>query len=56
MDAGMVVDAIKPCFQNKNKGTKTAAISVSGNAVIVKKITLPAMSEDELVESIKWEA
>jgi type IV pilus assembly protein PilM len=32
------------------------ALSVSGHAVIVKKIMLPPMSEDELAESIKWEA
>lgn len=56
MDAGMVVDAIKAILSEQKIKTKTAAISVSGNAVIVKKITLPAMSEDELAESIKWEA
>jgi type IV pilus assembly protein PilM len=31
-------------------------LSVSGHAVIVKKITLPEMTEEELAESIKWEA
>ncbi len=56
MDAGMVIDAIKALLAEQKIKTKTAAISVSGNAVIVKKITLPAMSEDELAESIKWEA
>lgn len=56
MDAGMVVDAIKTLLSEQNIKTKTAAISLSGNAVIVKKITLPEMSEDELAESIKWEA
>src|SRR4030066_868870 len=56
MDAGMVVDAIKALIAKQKIKTKTAAISVSGNAVIVKKITLPAMSEDELAESKKWEA
>ncbi len=56
MDAGMVVDAIKTLLSEQKIKTKTAAISLSGNAVIVKKITLPEMSEDELAESIKWEA
>ena len=56
MDAGMVIDAIKALLAEQKIKTKTAAISLSGNAVIVKKITLPAMSEDELAESIKWEA
>ena len=32
------------------------AASLSGNAVIVKKITLPVMTESELSESIYWEA
>ena len=32
------------------------AASLSGNAVIVKKITLPMMTETELAESIYWEA
>jgi type IV pilus assembly protein PilM len=32
------------------------ATSVSGNAVIVKKISLPVMTEAELAESIYWEA
>jgi type IV pilus assembly protein PilM len=32
------------------------AASLSGNAVIVKKITLPVMTESELAESIYWEA
>ena len=32
------------------------ATSVSGNAVIVKKISLPQMSTEELAESIHWEA
>ena len=36
--------------------TKEVAASLSGNAVIVKKISLPAMTEAELAESIYWEA
>src|SRR5207248_6604263 len=32
------------------------AASLSGNAVIVKKISLPVMTEAELAESIYWEA
>jgi type IV pilus assembly protein PilM len=31
-------------------------VSLSGNAVIVKKITLPVMTQSELDESIYWEA
>jgi type IV pilus assembly protein PilM len=36
--------------------TADVATSVSGNAVIVKKISLPQMSPEELAESIHWEA
>jgi type IV pilus assembly protein PilM len=36
--------------------TKDVAASLSGNAVIVKKISLPSMTEAELAESIYWEA
>ncbi|NTW99773.1 MAG: type IV pilus assembly protein PilM [Geobacteraceae bacterium] len=36
--------------------TKDVASSVSGNAVIIRKIMLPAMSPEELDEEIQWEA
>ncbi|HEY9466935.1 MAG TPA: type IV pilus assembly protein PilM, partial [Vicinamibacterales bacterium] len=36
--------------------SKDVAASLSGNSVIVKKITLPIMTESELSESIYWEA
>src|SRR5262249_23193 len=36
--------------------SKEVCASLSGNAVIVKKITLPVMTETELDESIYWEA
>ena len=56
IDGGVVSDAIKKVFENNHIKTKDVAASLSGNAVIVKKITLPAMSEVELSESIYWEA
>ena len=43
-------------FANKQFKAKDVAASLSGNSVIVKKITLPAMTEAELSESIYWEA
>ena len=43
-------------FENKAFKTKEVAASLSGNAVIVKKINLPVMTEAELAESIYWEA
>ncbi len=56
MDSGAVIDAIQRLFQAQKIKTQDVATSVSGNAVIVKKISLPQMSTDELAESIHWEA
>jgi type IV pilus assembly protein PilM len=57
IDAGAVAEAIRRVFDN-NKAFKAKDVcaSLSGNAVIVKKITLPVMTESELGESIYWEA
>ena len=56
IDGTAVVDAIKRLFENKAFKSKDVAASLSGNAVIVKKISLPVMTEAELSESIYWEA
>jgi type IV pilus assembly protein PilM len=57
IDAGAVADAIRRLFDgNKAFKAKDVCASLSGNAVIVKKITLPVMTESELSESIYWEA
>src|SRR4029078_4866784 len=57
IDAGAVADAIRRVFEsNKAFKAKDVCASLSGNAVIVKKITLPVMTESELNESIYWEA
>ena len=57
IDAGSVADAIRRVFDgNKAFKGKDVCASLSGNAVIVKKITLPVMTENELAESIYWEA
>ena len=56
IDGGAVADAIKRLFGNKAFKTKEVAASLSGNAVIVKRISLPVMTEQELAESIYWEA
>jgi type IV pilus assembly protein PilM len=56
IDGNAVTDAIKRLFENNAFKTKDVAASLSGNAVIVKKITLPVMTESELGESIYWEA
>src|SRR5688572_27043246 len=57
IDAGAVADAISRVFDGHKAFTsKDVCASLSGNAVIVKKITLPVMTETELDESIYWEA
>ena len=56
IDGAAVAEAIRRVFANKNFKTKEVAASLSGNAVIVKKISLPVMTVAELAESIYWEA
>jgi type IV pilus assembly protein PilM len=56
IDGTAVADAIRRLFDNKAFKSKDVAASLSGNAVIVKKINLPVMTEAELAESIYWEA
>ena len=56
MDSGAVIDAIQRLFSANKIKTSDVATSVSGNAVIVKKISLPQMTQEELAESIHWEA
>jgi type IV pilus assembly protein PilM len=56
IDGGAVADAVRRLFSNKRFKAKEVVASLSGNSVIVKKITLPAMTENELAESIYWEA
>jgi type IV pilus assembly protein PilM len=57
IDGTAVAEAIRRVFEN-NKAfkAKEVAASLSGNAVIVKKISLPVMTDAELAESIYWEA
>src|SRR5262245_7180464 len=56
IDATAVSDAIRRLFERHTFHTKEVAASLSGNAVIVKKINLPVMTETELADSIYWEA
>jgi type IV pilus assembly protein PilM len=56
IDGASVADAIRRLFDGHGIKTREVAASLSGNAVIVKKISLPIMSDAELAESIYWEA
>ncbi len=56
MNYGAVVERLKDLVKaNKLKG-KQVALSVSGHSVIIKKISLPEMTDEELNSSIIWEA
>ncbi len=56
MDAARVVDAIKELMASQRVKTKDVVLSVSGSSVIIKRISVADMSDEELSESIKWEA
>ena len=51
-----VSDAINRIFAQQNIKNGRVTTSISGHSVIVKKISLPVQSEDDLAESIRWEA
>jgi len=51
-----VSDAISRIFAQQGIKTRRVATSISGHSVIVKKISLPVQSEEDLAESIRWEA
>ncbi len=51
-----VSDAISRIFTQQNIRNRRVATSISGHSVIVKKISLPVLSDEELAESIRWEA
>lgn len=51
-----VSDAINRIFAQQNIKNGRVTTSISGHSVIVKKISLPVQSEEDLAESIRWEA
>jgi type IV pilus assembly protein PilM len=56
MDSVIIIDTIQDLIATSKTKMKNVVTSVSGHSVIVKKITLPFMTEAELEESIQWEA
>jgi type IV pilus assembly protein PilM len=56
LNSAAIVDAIREAVEKAKIKTKQAAAAVSGHSVIVKKVSLPAMTRDELDEQIRWEA
>ncbi len=56
IDSAAVVETVRMIFDENKISNKNVAISISGNSVMIKKITLPSMDTEELAESIIWEA
>ena len=56
VDSGTVSTAISKLFAESEIKSRAVATSVSGHSVIVKKIVLPLMSDQELAETIQKEA
>src|SRR6202140_4882372 len=56
MDAPLVAGAISNIFETQKIKTKNVATAVSGHSVIVKRVTLPTMTEEELYDRIQSEA
>jgi len=55
-DHDAVAAAIRELFSANNLSNKNVAISIGGYSVIVKKISVQTMTEDELQETIHFEA
>src|SRR5579862_3519165 len=56
MDAPSVAEKIISIFDNQKIKTKDVATSVSGHSVIVKRVSMPLMTEEELFDRIQSEA
>ena len=56
MNSTAIVQAIQELVGELKVKTKEVAIGVSGHSVIIKKISMPRMSQVELEEAIQWEA
>jgi len=56
MNSTAIVQAIQELVGELKIKRKETAIGVSGHSVIIKKISMPRMSQEELEETIQWEA
>src|SRR4051812_33703382 len=56
MNSTAIVEAIRGLVAQYKLKNREAAIGVSGHSVIIKKISMPKMTQEELEESIQWEA
>lgn len=56
MNSGAVTDALAQIFRDSKITQKEVAIGVAGQSVIIRKITVPMMTDEELAQQINWEA
>lgn len=56
MNSQAVVEGLQRVFAENKIRQKDVAVSISGQAVIIRKITVPMMTAAELDEQIQWEA
>src|SRR5690242_13492476 len=56
MNSSAIVQAIQEVVAQQKLKAKDVAIGIRGHSVIIKKISLPRMTQEELDESIQWEA
>ncbi len=56
LDSSIVIEGITSVFDEKKIKNNQVATGLSGHSVIIKRISLPRMSPEELAESIQWEA
>ena len=56
MSAGVVTETLQRVFHDSGIKQRDVAIGVYGQSVIVRKITVPMMTPEELEEQINWEA
>ena len=56
MNSTAIVQAIQELLSELKIKQREVAIGVSGHSVIIKKISMPRMTREELEESIQWEA
>ncbi|MCX7770474.1 MAG: pilus assembly protein PilM [Proteobacteria bacterium] len=55
MDSTTFEETVRSLLAEAKPSTKFVALSVSGQSVIVKKINVPFMTEEEFANSIQWE-
>ncbi len=56
MNTSAIVATLRELISKQRIKTRDAAVAISGNSVIIKRISLPLMTQEELEESLPWEA